>query len=151
MKTRFFIFRVVLYTFIFVGIFNSSHSKVSEFNYDAKSISNYFSGLIYFGDLDYGKSEKVFKKLDDFEGKSTKYSSKFIHSLINLGKYNEAYKYSKKLEKKNLSNFESSLFLGLYQFKTENYTKAKFYFDKLENNFEHQPIFDILKISLNSL
>ena len=47
MKTRFFIFRIILYTFIFAGIFNSSHSKVSEFNYDAKSISNYFSGLIY--------------------------------------------------------------------------------------------------------
>ena len=150
MKTRFFIFRVVLYTFIFVGIFNSSHSKVSEFNYDAKSISNYFSGLIYFNDLDYAGSEKVFKKLDDFEEKSKKYSSKFIHSLINLGKYNEAYKYSKKLEKKKISNFESNLFLGLYQFKVENYTKAKFYFDKLENNFEHQLIFDILKISLNS-
>ena len=150
MKARFFIFRIILYTFIFAGIFNSSHSKVSEFNYDAKSISNYFSGSIYFDDLDYAKSEKAFKKLDDFEGKSTKYSSKFIHSLINLGKYDEAYKYSKKLEKKNLSNFESNLFLGLYQFKVENYTKAKFYFDKLENNFEHQLIFDILKISLNS-
>ncbi len=150
MKVRFFIFRIILYTFIFVGIFNSSHSKVSKFNYDAKSISNYFSGSIYFDDLDYAKSEKAFKKLDDFEGKSTKYSSKFIHSLINLGKYDEAYKYSKKLEKKNLSNFESNLFLGLYQFKVENYTKAKFYFDKLENNFEHQLIFDILKISLNS-
>ncbi len=150
MKVRFFIFRIILYTFIFVGIFNSSHSKVSEFNYDAKSISNYFSGLIYFDDLDYVKSEKVFKKLDDFDGKSNKYSSKFIHSLINLGKYNEVYKYSKKLEKKNLSNFESNLFLGLYEFKVKNYTKAKFYFDKLENNFEHQLIFDILKISLNS-
>ena len=100
MKTRFFIFKIILYTFIFTGIFNSSHSKVFEFNYDAKSISNYFSGLIYFDDLDYVRSEKVFKKLDDFEEKSTKYSSKFIHSLINLGKYNEAYKYSKKLEKK---------------------------------------------------
>ena len=103
MKTSFFIFRIILYTFIFVGIFNSSHSKVFEFNYDAKSISNYFSGLIYFDDLDYARSEKFFKKLDNFEEKSTKYSSKFIHSLINLGKYNEAYKYSKKLEKKNIS------------------------------------------------
>jgi len=150
MKTRFFIFRIILYTFIFAGIFNSSHSKVSEFNYDAKSISNYFSGLIYFDDLNYAGSEKVFKKLDNFEEKSTKYSSKFIHSLINLGKYNEAYKYSKKLEKKKISNFESNLFLGLYEFKAENYVKAKSYFDKLENNFQHQLIFDILKISLNS-
>ena len=150
MKTSFFIFRIILYTFIFVGIFNSSHSKVFEFNYDAKSISNYFSGLIYFDDLDYARSEKFFKKLDNFEEKSTKYSSKFIHSLINLGKYNEAYKYSKKLEKKNISNFESNLFLGLHEFKAENYVKAKSYFNKLENNFQHQLIFDALKISLNS-
>ena len=150
MKTLFFIFKTILYTFIFIGIFNSSYSKVSEFNYDAKSISNYFSGLIYFDDLDYSKSEKVFKKLDNFEEKSTKYSSKFIHSLIHLGKYNEAYKYSKKLEKKNIANFESNLFLGLYEFKEENYLKSKFYFDKLENNFSHQLIFDILKTSLNS-
>ena len=97
MNTRFFIFRIVLYTFIFLGIFNSSHSKTSEFNYDAKSISNYFSGIIYFDDLDYARSEKVFKKLNDFEGKSSKYSSKFIHSLINLGKYGEAYKFFRSL------------------------------------------------------
>ena len=150
MKTRFFILKIILYTFIFTGIFNSSHSKVLEFNYDAKSISNYFAGLIYFDDLDYISSEKAFKKLDNFEEKSTKYSSKLIHSLVNLGKYNEAYKYAKKLEKKNIPNFESNLFLGLYEFKAKKYIKAQSYFDKLENNFQHQLVFDILKTSLNS-
>ncbi len=150
MKTRFFIFRIALYTFIFLGIFNSSHSKVLKFNYDAKDISNYFSGLISFSDINYKSSEKFFKKLDDFEDKSQKYSSKFIQSLINLGKYEKAYEYSKKLKNKNLSNFESNLFLGLYEFKGQNYIKAKSYFEKLENNFEHQLIFDILKKSLNS-
>ena len=150
MKTRFFIFRVVLYTFIFLGIFNSSHSKVLKFNYDAKDVSNYFSGLISFSDINYQSSENFFKKLDGFEDKSKKYPSKFIQSLVNLGKYEEVYKYSKKLEKKNLSNFESNLFLGLYEFKRQNYIKANSYFEELENNFEHQLIFDILKKSLNS-
>ena len=150
MKKFFFIFKTLLYTFIFLGIFNISYSKAPEFNYNAKSISNYFSGLIYFDDLDFVKSEKAFKKLKNFEEKSTKYSSKFMHSLINLGKYKEAHKYSKKLENKNKSNFESNLFLGLYEFKEKNYVNAKSYFDKLENNYRHQLIFEVLKMSLNS-
>ena len=150
MKKFFFIFKTLLYTFIFLGIFNISYSKAPEFNYNAKSISNYFSGLIYFDDLDFVKSEKAFKKLKNFEEKSTKYSSKFMHSLINLGKYKEARKYSKKLENKNKSNFESNLFLGLSEFKEKNYVNAKSYFDKLENNYRHQLIFEVLKMSLNS-
>ena len=150
MKKFFFIFKTLLYTFIFLGIFNISYSKAPEFNYNAKSISNYFSGLIYFDDLDFVESEKAFKKLKNFEEKSTKYSSKFMHSLINLGKYKEARKYSKKLENKNKSNFESNLFLGLYEFKEKNYVNAKSYFDKLENNYRHQLIFEVLKMSLNS-
>lgn len=150
MKKFFFIFKTLLYTFIFLGIFNISYSKAPEFNYNAKSISNYFSGLIYFDDLDFEESEKAFKKLKNFEEKSTKYSSKFMHSLINLGKYKEARKYSKKLENKNKSNFESNLFLGLSEFKEKNYVNAKSYFDKLENNYRHQLIFEVLKMSLNS-
>ena len=150
MKKFFFIFKTLLYTFIFLGIFNISYSKAAEFNYNAKSISNYFSGLIYFDDLDFVESEKAFKKLKNFEEKSTKYSSKFMHSLINLGKYKEAHKYSKKLENKNKSNFESNLFLGLSEFKEKNYVNAKSYFDKLENNYRHQLIFEVLKMSLNS-
>ena len=150
MRKFFFIFKTLLYTFIFLGIFNISYSKAPEFNYNAKSISNYFSGLIYFDDLDFVESEKAFKKLKNFEEKSTKYSSKFMHSLINLGKYKEAHKYSKKLENKNKSNFESNLFLGLSEFKEKNYVNAKSYFDKLENNYRHQLIFEVLKMSLNS-
>ena len=107
MITRFFIFRIILYTFIFLGIFNSSHSKVYKFNYDAKNISNYFSGLISFNDSDYKNSQKFFKKLDNFEDENLKYSSNFIYSLINLGKYNEALQYSTKLENKKQSNFEA--------------------------------------------
>ena len=55
-----------------------------------------------------------------------------------------------KLEREKQSNFESNLLLGLFEFKKENYTKAKFYFDKLEPNFENQLIFGVLKISLSN-
>ena len=150
MRTAFSKFKLILYIFIFIAIFNSSNAKVSVYNYDAKNISNYFSGLISFDDINYKNSEKFFKKLDNFENSSSQYSSKLIYSLISLGKYKEVYRYSKKLEKKNLTNFESNLFMGLYEFKAKNYLKAQIYFNKLENNFEHALIFDILKTTLNS-
>ena len=117
MKVFSFIFKIILYTFILSGIFNSSHSKTTNFNYDAKHISNYFSGLVSFDNFDYVNSQKFFKRLSNFETKNQNYSSKFIQSLVNLEKYKKAYLYAKKLEAKNLSNFESNLILGLFEFK----------------------------------
>ena len=149
MKVFSFIFKIILYTFILSGTFNSSHSKIIGFNYDARYISNYFSGLVSFDNFDYVNSQKFFKRLDNFETKNQNYSSKFIQSLVNLEKYNEAHLYAKRLEAKNLSSFESNLILGLFEFKKENYTKAEFYFDRLKPTFKHRLIFDTLKNSLN--
>ena len=149
MKKNFFVFKILLYTFIYLGIFNSSHGKILEFNQDAKNISNYFSGLISFNDSDYVVSEKFLRKLSNFEDGNKNYPRKYIQSLINLQKFNEVEKYSKKLEKKNQSNFESNLFLGLYEFKEKNYDKALIYFKKLKSNYEHRYVFEILDITLN--
>ncbi len=149
MKKNFFVFKILLYTFIFLGIFNSSYGKILEFNQDAKNISNYFSGLISFNDSDYVVSEKFLRKLSNFEDGNKNYPRKYIQSLINLQKFNEVEKYSKKLEKKNQSNFESNLFLGLYEFKEKNYDKALIYFKKLKSNYEHRYVFEILDITLN--
>ena len=148
MKLYYFVFKFVLYTFIFLGISNSSYSKILDFNQDAKNVSSYFSGTISFNDFDYSGAKKFFDNLDDSENANEKFSSMFIQSLLNLEKYNEAYSYSKKLEKKKLSNFESNLVQGLFEFKNKNYTKAKSYFDKLEPTFENQLIFNPLKTSL---
>ncbi len=150
MKAFFYIFKITLYTLFFLGIFNSAFSKVTEYNFNAKNISNYFSGLVSFDDFDYETSQKFFKKLPDQDNEKKFYSSKYIQSLINLEKYTEAYNYSRNLEKKSLSNFESNLFIGLYEFKKENYQKALLYFNKLEPNFEHELIFEILKVTLNT-
>ena len=102
------------------GIFNSSYSKTNNFNYDAKNISNYFSGLVSFDDFEYKESKNFFKKLNNFEKTSPNYSAKLIQSYVNLEKYNEAYDYAKSIEKKKLSNFESNLLLGLFEFSVLN-------------------------------
>ena len=150
MKFFSFVFKLTLYTFIFLGISNSSYSKVLDFNQDAKSISNYFSGVVSFDNFDYSRSENFFNKLSKFERNNQNFSSKFIQSLVNLEKFDEAYSYSKKIEKQNISNFEGNLILGLFEFKKKNYSRAKFYFDKLDPTFEHQLTFEPLQISLKN-
>tara|TARA_B100001123_G_scaffold431414_1_gene552838 strand:- start:478 stop:2181 length:1704 start_codon:yes stop_codon:yes gene_type:complete len=150
MKFFSFVFKLTLYTFIFLGISNSSYSKALNFNQDAKNISNYFSGMISFNNFDYFSSEKFFNNLNESGRNNQNFSSRYIQSLINLEKYNEAYSYSKKLEKKNSSNFESNLIQGLFQFKNKNYSKAKIYFDRLNPSFEHRLTFEPLQNSLKN-
>ena len=140
----------LLYTFIFIGIFNSASAKILEFNQDDKSISNYFSGIISFDNFDYKASQVFFKKINKNKTKNEKYSSMHIQSLINLEKYQEAYKYSKKLEKMNQSNFNSNLFLGVYQFKSNNFSKAKNYFDQLKLPTNRNLVPEILQNSLSA-
>ena len=98
MKLRFFL--ITLYTLITIGVFNSSHGKSTNFNYNAKNISNYFSSLISFNDYDYLKSQEFFKRIDDSKKNNSTYSSKYIRSLMNLGRHVEAERYSRNLENK---------------------------------------------------
>ena len=125
-------FKTILYTFIFLSIFNSCYSKVSNFNFNAKNISNYFSGVVSFDNYNYQNSRSFFRQLDNFENENISYSSKFLQSLINLGRYPDALRYSKKLENKNKSVFESNIFLALHEFKRKNYIKANYYFVKIK-------------------
>ena len=142
------IFKICVFTLTFFNFLTYSHSNILDLNKDSKNISNYFSGSVAFNNFDYNTSKQYFDKFNKSEKGNQKLSSSFLKSLINLQKFNEAITYSKNLESKNLSNFESLLFLGLKEFKNKNYIKAKFYFSELKPNFENQLVFAPLKLSL---
>ncbi len=148
MKLRFFL--ILLYTLIIIGVFNSSYGKSTNFNYNAKNVSNYFSALISFDDYDHLKSQEFFEKIKDSKRYESSHSSSYIQSLISLQKYMEAERYSRNLENKKKSNFESKLILGLAELKKGNSSSAKIYFDQMKQTDEHRMVFDILKITLKN-
>ena len=148
MKLRFFL--IILYTLIIIGAFNSSYGKSANFNYNAKNISSYFSALISFDDYDYLKSQEFFRKIKDSKKHESSHSSRHIQSLIGLQKYTEAERYSRNLENKKKSNFESKLILGLSELKKGNSSNAKIYFDQMDQSVEHRMIYGILKITLKN-
>ena len=73
------------------------------------------------------------KKLNGLEESHTNYSIKYLYSLVNSGNLNEAFNYSRKLEKQNLDSFESNLIIGFFYLKNSNLNLAKKYFLKAKN------------------
>ena len=96
---------------LFVIIFFSTlqAKSLDKFN-TGDNFSNYFSGILHLNDSQYFESYKHLKRLNGLEESYPNYSSKYLYSLINLGKFNEAFKYSKKLEKRKLNSFYQWLF-----------------------------------------
>ena len=119
---------------LFVIIFFSTlqAKNLDKFN-DGNNISNYLSAILLFQDNKYKDSYNFLKKLNGLEESHINYSARYILSLINTGKFNEAFTYAKKLEKKNLDNFESNLIIGIYYLKKGQFQLAQEYFLKIKN------------------
>ena len=101
--------KLILQIFFVIIFFSTLRAKnLDKFN-EGDYISDYFSGILLLNDNQYNKSYKFLKKLDGLEESHLNYSSKYLFSLVNLGKFNEAFNYSKKLEKRKSGNFESDL------------------------------------------
>ena len=135
----------ILFVIIFFSTLNAKNlDKFNEGDY----ISNYFSGMLLLNDSQYSESYKFLKKLDGLEKSHINYSSKYLFSLVNLGRFNEAFNYSKKLEEGSLGNFESDLIIGIYYLKNEQYDLAQEYFLKLKNRKSHFIFNDFVSNSL---
>lgn len=138
------IFKFVLIFFLFT---NLEAKNIGKF-FSGNNYSNYFSGIISLNDDEYQNSYNFFTKLGGLEENHLNYSQNYLQTLVSLNKYTEAYKYSKKLEKKKLNSFESDLIIGIYYLKNNKLKNAKKYFLKLNNKNSKGSIKNLLSISL---
>jgi tetratricopeptide (TPR) repeat protein len=124
----------IIVQIFFVIIFLSTFPAKSLDKFDkADKVSNYFLGILLLNNNQYEDSQKYFNRLDGLENSHIDYSVKYLYSLINSGNLNEAFNYSKKLEKKNLDSFESYLISGVFYLKNSKTELAKKYFLKAKN------------------
>ena len=121
-------------TFVIIFIFFSTlHAKSLDKYSSAENISDYFAGMLALNESKYNDSLKYFKKLNGLEESHQNYSAKFLYSSINAGNFNEAYNFSKTLERDNQDIFESNLILGIYYLRNSNFDLSKKYFLKAKN------------------
>ena len=150
MKKIFFFLSFVFKIILFISIYNTIHAKNLDKYYDEDNISNYFSGIISLKDNDYANSYKFLKQLGGLEDSHYSYSRSYQFTLLNLGKFNEAFDYAKKLENKKLDNFESNLIIGIFYLKKRQYEKANKYFKKITKLENKEPLQVLLSYSLKN-
>ena len=120
---------LIVIIFIF---FSTSHAKNFEKYDKADYISDYISGVLLFNQEKYEDSSKYLKKLDGLEKNHNAFTSRYLYSLVNSGEFNQAYNYSKKIEKKKKDTFESNIIIGIKYLKNSRLDLAKNYFLKAE-------------------
>ena len=135
--------KIIVHICFFIIIFNNVEAKKIDKFYNDDYVSDYFSGIISLRDNDYANSYKYLKNLKGLEEKHYVYSQQYILALVNLNRFKEAISFAKKIEKKNISNFEANLILGIDHLKNKNFIKASNYFLKL-NNTPNLPAFQKL-------
>ena len=126
-------FKIIVQILFVIIFFSTSQAKNKDKFNDADYISDYFSGILLLNDNQYNESSKFLKKLNGLEESHINYSINYLYSAINSGNFNEALKYSRKLEKQKLGSFESDLIIGVFYLKNSNMDLAKSYFLKAKN------------------
>ena len=126
--------KFILSIFFVIIFFSTANAKEVDKFENGKKIRDYFFGLLLLNENKHDKSYKYLKTLNGLENSHRNFSNYFIYSLINSGKFNEAFNYSKKLENKNLSIFESDLIIGIYYLKNKEFDLAQKYFQKISAN-----------------
>ena len=143
-------FKIIICVLLFLNSFNILRAKNIDKFYDAKDVTNYFSGILAVNDNQYQKSYNYLKFLNNLENSHYNYSRYYHYSLIALKKFKDAANYSTKLEKKKIDNFESNLISAIYHLEREDFDKALIYSEKLKNKSQPGSIQNLISASLNS-
>ena len=124
--------RHILFVIIFIFFSTIQAKSLDKFN-KAENIANYFSGILLLQESRYDESFQYFKKLSGLEESHSTFSGKYLYSLINSGNFDQAFNYSKKLEKDKKDTYESDLIIGVYYLKNSKFEFSKKYFYKAKN------------------
>jgi len=143
-------FKLIICFLLFLNTFNILTAKNIDKFSNRKDVSNYFSGILAIKDNQYQRSYDYLKSLNNLEDRHYIYSQYFQYSLVTLKKFKDAVNYSKKLEEKNLDNFESNLVSAVYYLENKDFDQAKLYFEKLKNKSLPGTIQNFISASLDS-
>jgi len=111
------------YSHLSANILDNKKRLVKNSNY----FSNYLSGSLSLQKNDSQKAYSFFENIENLGIYHSEFNLKYIETLVNNGKIEEAYIFIKKLDKSYQSLYPFNLILFVYDFKKERYSKLKNY------------------------
>ncbi len=106
-------------------------AKEANIQHTKESISNYFSGLISINQNYNNKAYEHLNKVKSFSNKHSKLNIEFIRTLVELEKFDQAFKFSQSVWNNDELIFEADLLLGLNYFIKKDYINAEKHFERL--------------------
>ena len=119
----------------FIFIFAVFHSDIAlgkntKFNYSKENIANYFSGIVSVNQNNTTAGFKYLNKVKSISNFHENYNIQFIHSLVLLDKFDQAFIFSKDIWEEDKFIFEVDLLLGIDSFLKKDYLRAKKHFKR---------------------
>jgi Tfp pilus assembly protein PilF len=111
------------YSHLNANILDNKKRLVKNSNY----FSNYLSGSVSLQKNDSQKAYGFFENIENLGTYHSEFNLKYVETLVNNGKIEEAYIFIKKLDKSYQSLYPFNLILFVYDFKKERYLKLKNY------------------------
>ena len=111
------------YSHLNANILDNKKKLVKNSNY----FSNYLSGTASLKKNDSQRAYGFFENIENLGAYHSEFNLKYVETLVNNGKIEEAYIFIKKLDKSYQSLYPFNLILFVYDFKKERYSKLKNY------------------------
>ena len=131
---------VVLIILLFTSV--ETFSKDTKFKYSKEDIANYFSGIVSLSKNNTTTGFKYLNKIQSLGKSNYNYNTHLLRSLILLEKFDEAFKFSKKIWQQDELFFEADLLIGINAFLEKDYNTAKKHFKRLNGISENNLLFD---------
>ena len=133
-------FILLLITILFLD--TETFGKDSKVKYSRNNISNYLSGIISVNQDYTNAAFKFLNKVQSLKNDHSNFNVQFIRTLILLGKFEQAFAFSKDVWLEDEYFFETDLLLGLESFIKKDYLNAEKYFERLNKISRYNLIFD---------
>ena len=127
----FFLLFIANYSHLNANILENKKRSVKNSNY----FSNYLSGSVSLQKNDSRKAYNFFENIENLGIYHSEFNLKYVETLVNNGKIEEAYIFIKKLDKSNQSLYPFNLILFVHDFKKERYSKLQSYISLPKQSF----------------
>lgn len=133
---------LILIWMIILFLNSEAYCKDNNIKYSKEDISNYFIGIVSANQDNTSSAFDHLNKVQYLKNRHDNFNVKFIRTLVLLGKFDEAFDFSKKVWVEDELFFETDLLLGLHSFIGKDYINAEKYFKRLNNIYRNNSIFD---------
>ena len=122
-------FKLFLILLLYQSPLYSKNTSLNDFN--ARYLSNYFSGIVAYENLDNTEALKFFNSSKILIKQHDAYLERYVFSLVLDGKVKKAINQVKQSSTKNNSDFfQANLLLAVDSLKKKNFKKSKVYIDR---------------------